>query len=43
MSKVPNIDAEVKVLKTKAAAKKGLGATPSETETVWPKPEFVRF
>jgi hypothetical protein len=41
MSKVPNLDSEVKILKTKAAAKKGLDARPGETETIWPKPEFV--
>jgi len=41
MSQVRNLDSEVKILKTKAAAKKGLRAAPSETETIWPKPEFV--
>ena len=41
MSKVPNLDSEVNILKTKAAAKKGLNVTPAETETIWPKPEFV--
>jgi hypothetical protein len=35
------IASEVKILKTKAAAKKGLGVAPGETESVWPKPEFV--
>lgn len=35
------IASEVKILKTKAAAKKGLGVTPGETESVWPKPELV--
>jgi hypothetical protein len=32
---------EVSILKTRPAAKKALGKTVSETETVWPKPEFV--
>ncbi len=32
---------EVSILKTKAAAKRGLGSNVGETETVWPKPEFV--
>lgn len=32
---------EVDILKTKAANKKGAGS--EEVETVWPKPEFVRF
>lgn len=32
---------EVKMLKTKAAAKLGPGAIPGGTETIWPKPEFV--
>lgn len=32
---------EVDTLKTKAANKKGAGS--EEVETVWPKPEFVRF
>ena len=36
-----NIASEVSVLKTKAAAKKGLGTVPSDTETIWPKPEWV--
>ncbi|KAK1926299.1 hypothetical protein DB88DRAFT_157884 [Papiliotrema laurentii] len=35
-----NIASEVSVLQTKAAAKKGLGVTPAETETTWPKPEW---
>lgn len=36
-----NLASEVSILKTKAAAKKGLNATPEKTEVVWPKPEFV--
>lgn len=37
-----NIASEVHVLKTKAAIKRGLKTTPEQTETIWPKPEFVR-
>jgi hypothetical protein len=37
-----NLPSEVSILKTKAAAKKGLNVTPEKTEVVWPKPEFVR-
>ncbi|KAK4684920.1 hypothetical protein P7C73_g5239, partial [Tremellales sp. Uapishka_1] len=41
MSSVPHMASEVSVLRTKAAAKRGPGATGSEgTETTWPKPEF---
>ena len=36
-----NMASEVTVLKTKAAAKRGLKSLPEETETIWPKPEFV--
>ena len=36
-----NMASEVSILKTKAAAKKGLKVSPQEAETVWPKPEFV--
>lgn len=36
-----NLPSEVSILKTKAAAKKGLNVTPEKTEVVWPKPEFV--
>jgi hypothetical protein len=36
-----NTASEVSILKTKAAAKKGLNITPERTEVVWPKPEFV--
>jgi len=36
----PNLPSEVTILKTKAAAKKGPGAVPGDTETTWPKPEF---
>ncbi|KAI9634065.1 uncharacterized protein MKK02DRAFT_38736 [Dioszegia hungarica] len=35
-----NLPSEVSILKTKAAAKKGLNVTPEKTEVVWPKPEF---
>lgn len=37
----PVIDSEVSILKTKAAAKKGLGTTVEKTEVIWPKPQFV--
>ena len=44
MSKVPNMPSEVSILKSKAAAKTGPGAhSLADTETVWPKAEFVRF
>lgn len=33
---------EVSILKSRAAAKRGLGKSIGDTETVWPKPEFVR-
>lgn len=36
-----NMASEVAILKTKAAAKKGLGTTPADTETIWPKPEWA--
>lgn len=37
-----NLPSEVTVLKTNAAAKKGPGAFgQGDTETIWPKPEFV--
>ena len=40
--KFENLPSEVTILKTNAAAKKGPGAYgQSDTETVWPKPEFV--
>ena len=35
-----NLPSEVAVLKTKAAAKKGLGSS-GHTETIWPKTEWV--
>jgi len=35
------IASEVDILKTKAAAKRGVGALDGQTETIWPKPEFV--
>jgi hypothetical protein len=35
------IASEVDILKTKAAAKRGVGAVDGKTETIWPKPEFV--
>jgi hypothetical protein len=35
------IASEVDILKTKAAAKRGVGAVDGRTETIWPKPEFV--
>lgn len=35
------IASEVAILKTKAAAKRGVGALGGQTETIWPKPEFV--
>ena len=44
MSKVPNMPSEVSILKSKAAAKTGPGAfSLADTETVWPKAEFVRL
>jgi hypothetical protein len=36
------IASQVDILKTKAAAKRGAGAIDGQTETIWPKPEFVR-
>jgi hypothetical protein len=36
------IASEVEIFKTKAAAKRGVGAIDGLTETIWPKPEFVR-
>lgn len=41
-SKPAPIASEVDILKSKAAAKRGVGATDGKTETIWPKPEFVR-
>ncbi|RSH91358.1 hypothetical protein EHS25_009657 [Saitozyma podzolica] len=38
MSAAPNLPSEVKILKTREAAKKGTGG--EETEVIWPKPEF---
>jgi hypothetical protein len=35
------IASEVEIFKTKAAAKRGVGAIDGRTETIWPKPEFV--
>ena len=35
------IASEVDILKSKAAAKRGVGAVDGKTETIWPKPEFV--
>ena len=35
------IASEVEIFKTKAAAKRGVGAIDGLTETIWPKPEFV--
>lgn len=35
------IASEVDILKSKAAAKRGVGATDGKTETIWPKCEFV--
>jgi hypothetical protein len=35
------IASEVEIFKTKAAAKRGVGAIDGQTETIWPKPEFV--
>lgn len=41
MSKpAPNLPSEVSILNSKKSAKKGLDAT--QTEVIWPKPEFVR-
>jgi hypothetical protein len=39
MSAAPNLPSEVRILKTREAAKKGTGT--EETEVTWPKPEFV--
>lgn len=36
-----NLPSDVSILKTKAAAKKGLNVSPERTEVVWPRPEFV--
>jgi len=35
------IASQVDIFKTKAAAKRGVGAIDGATETIWPKPEFV--
>jgi len=35
------IASQVEIFKTKAAAKRGVGAIDGQTETIWPKPEFV--
>lgn len=43
MPSVPVMPSEVSILKTRAAAKKGLGKGVGGTETVWPKPEFVSY
>jgi hypothetical protein len=37
------IASEVEIFKTKAAAKRGVGAIDGQTETIWPKPEFVGY
>jgi hypothetical protein len=37
----PTIPSQVDILKTDAAAKKGLGVKAKDTEAVWPKPQFV--
>lgn len=37
------VASEVDILKTKAAAKRGVGAVDGKTETIWPKPEFVHL
>lgn len=39
----PQLPSEVDILKTNAAAKKGLGVKASGTETIWPAPQFVGF
>ncbi|KAI9634064.1 uncharacterized protein MKK02DRAFT_38735 [Dioszegia hungarica] len=36
----PRLDSEVTILKTNAAAKKGLRTTADKTEVIWPKPQF---
>jgi hypothetical protein len=37
----PAIPSQVDILKTDAAAKKGLGVKAKDTEAIWPKPQFV--
>ena len=39
----PQLPSQVDILKTDAAAKKGLGVKSKDTEAVWPKPQFVRL
>ena len=39
----PTIPSQVDILKTDAAAKKGLGVKAKDTEAIWPKPQFVSF
>lgn len=38
----PQLPSQVDILKTDAAAKKGLGVKAKDTEAIWPKPQFVR-